>query len=73
MRKFIADLFAAKTTRPASPRTRLGFEVMEDRYAPALLLNPGTLRGFNPQPEPPGDVTLTAEIIAIQPTSTRLG
>lgn len=34
--------------------TRLGMESLEARDVPTLIVNPGLIRGFNPQPEPPG-------------------
>ena len=51
---FLADLFAATpASRTPALRVRLSLDGMETRCTPALLVNPGTLRGFNPQPEPP--------------------
>ena len=54
MLKFIAKLFAPETIRTA-PNTKaaLTLSAMEDRYAPALITNPLTIRSFNPQPDPP--------------------
>lgn len=71
MRKLIAKLFAG--SRPPAPATKvtLSLSAMEDRYAPAGLVNPGTIRGFNPQPDPPGDVVLVRTIIAINPGTDR--
>lgn len=34
--------------------TRLGMERLEARDVPTVLVSPGTIRGFDPQPEPPG-------------------
>ena len=67
MLKFIAKLFAAETTRTAPNKARLSLDKMEDRYAPAMLANPGATRAFNPQPEPPAEAALVRTIIAIQP------
>jgi hypothetical protein len=66
MLKLIARLFAADTrsTSKRSTRTRLSVERMEERATPTLIANPvafpvfyfanpGTLQGFNPQPDPP--------------------
>jgi hypothetical protein len=52
--KFIANLFATSNAAKPATKARLSVETMEDRAVPALLANPGLIRGFNPQPEPPG-------------------
>ena len=67
MFNFISNLFSTETTTP-SRKVQLGLTAMEDRYTPAsLVVNPGTIRGFNPQPEPP---LVRIVIIAIQPATT---
>lgn len=73
MLKFFAKLFATETTATrTAPNTtaRLSLNAMEDRYAPAGITNPGTIRGFNPQPEPPLNPAATRTIIAIQPAAS---
>jgi hypothetical protein len=71
MLKFITKLFATPTV--PSRRTQLGFDVMEDRYAPTLLVNPGLIRGFNPQPDPPRDIIIRPMGIGTSPSVTVLG
>jgi hypothetical protein len=57
--KFIADLFASEPTPRRASAFRPELVAMEDRYAPTVLpTNPLVIRGFNPQPEPPGIVTV---------------
>ena len=51
----ITNLFSTKSpkaTKPVSRKVSLSFDAMETRYAPAVL-NLGSIRSFNPQPEPP--------------------
>jgi hypothetical protein len=52
----ITKLFSTKSTKPVSRKVSLSFDAMETRYAPAVL-NLGAIRGFDPQPEPPGGTT----------------
>src|SRR4051794_26006179 len=69
MKQLLKHLFArlsSLASRPAPSRggrqARLSLEGMEERLAPsatalpapAALINPATIRSFNPQPEPPG-------------------
>lgn len=65
---FLAKLFTARRAAPPTPRTRLGVDVMEERFCPAIYMNPGTIRGFNPQPDPPAE---TRDLIAINPGEIR--
>ena len=46
------------TTEPPDP-DRIGnvvstFEVIDNTTQRTMFLNPGVIRGFNPQPDPPG-------------------
>jgi hypothetical protein len=52
MFKAITNLFASTTTKPTTRKATLGFESMETRDAPAVLYT-GSIRSFDPQPEPP--------------------
>jgi hypothetical protein len=56
MFRLLAGLFAADPAAPAAA-FRPQLNAMEGRDAPATLaLDPLTIRGFNPQPDPPVQV-----------------
>jgi hypothetical protein len=46
----------ADTNAPPDPcaKTFAGEEVFDTRTSQTMFTNPGVIRGFNPQPDPPG-------------------
>jgi hypothetical protein len=59
--------------RHAGRTARFGVEALERRDTPSSLVTvPGVLRGFNPQPEPPGTLrSAPAEVSSPEEGTTR--